>query len=60
MNGVFVQSWKVSSIPGGVQLSSRRIFDGHLMIEEIVLEASPLRLAKEDAGKAYPVMRRRK
>lgn len=60
MNGVFMQNWKVSSIPGGIQLSTRRIFDGNLMIEEIILEESPLRLAREEAGKVYPVMRRRK
>lgn len=58
--GIFAQKWKVSSIPGGVQLSTRQVYDGNLLIEEIILEASPLTLARADRFSEYPAARRRK
>jgi hypothetical protein len=59
---MFRQKWKVSTIPGGIQLSTRQYTDGSLLIEEIVLEASPLKLAREERSQAYdlPAPRRRK
>jgi hypothetical protein len=59
MNGVFVKNWRVSSIPGGIQLSTRQVYDGNLLIEEIVLEASPLTLARADRVTTYPARRRK-
>lgn len=59
---MFRQKWKLSSLPGGVQMSSRQIFDGELLIEEIILEATPLSLAPAESTQLYdiPVVRRRK
>lgn len=59
---MFAQKWKVSSIPGGVQLSTRQIYADGILIEEIILEASPLQLAREEraATYEYPAPRRRK
>lgn len=60
---VFRQKWKISTIPGGIQLSSRQYTDGSLLVEEIVLEACPLALARADHSASqydFPAPRRRK
>lgn len=61
---MFRQQWKVSSIPGGIQLSSRQHYADGLLTEEVVLEASPLTLQRAAATYAttydYPAPRRRK
>jgi hypothetical protein len=60
---VFTKNWKVCSIPGGVQMSSRQIYSGGMLVEEIILEASPLALARQaDRETVYDRMapRRRK
>lgn len=60
---VFMKNWKVCSIPGGIQMSSRQIYSGGMLIEEIVLEASPLSLARaadRTATYDYAAPRRRK
>jgi hypothetical protein len=62
MTVIFQQKWKISSIPGGIQMSSRQTFDGNFLTEEIILEESPLSLARADRACTYdfPAPRRRK
>lgn len=59
---MFRQRWKVSSIPGGIQLSTRQYTDGSMLIEEIVLEACPIALVRAEKAQMYdfPAPRRRK
>jgi hypothetical protein len=60
---VFMKKWRVESVPGGVQVSSRQIYSAGMLVEEVVLEASPLALARAADRQVtydYPAPRRRK
>lgn len=56
MSSQFIQPWKVSSIPGGIQMSHRQRYD-HILIEDIVLERSPLAIAKDEREASFDYSR---